>query len=438
MKKELKKLAVILAAVLLTACQNDTEPKPDITSGDEESTKYEISQPVTDIPIGEDEVTENVTESSEEKDFIPKLLMDTDKPFVRAEDHYIIEKQDIDVSAFNEYGIPRFVADGKYFYSEHPIETDSSYSNAVSTKEAYIYEYDSETGKYSQIYSEECLKNTEFLYFNFVALRDNYLYYFREESLLGSQSSTGKGFDLCRLNLDTKQSEHIFSLNNEWFWACRDEIDIIGNSLYFYDFHDANLDTMECVRIIYRFDFDTGEVSVFRDDADTVTPYKNGLVYCHDDGYYYHGEDNNIKGKGIFYEGDELLFYYTAELMPEKSTEIKINGDTIIYGITDYDSKESVVGFFDENYNQTEIASTKKGTWYFYVYSCEISESGLVYFDAPAPLIYDKKTDSFAVIPIDDYTYCYHYATKDGICIFIFSYADDEYTSAALYTVKRR
>ena len=80
MKKGSKKFAAILsAAVLLMGCQNDTEPKPDITSGNEESTKFDISQPVTDLNIGEDDVTDSreddVTESSEETDFIPKLLI---------------------------------------------------------------------------------------------------------------------------------------------------------------------------------------------------------------------------------------------------------------------------------------------------------------------------------------------------------------------------
>ena len=442
MKKGSKKFAAILAAaVLLTGCQNDTEPKPDITSGGEENTKFEISQSVTDIPIGEDEVTENVTESSEEEDFIPKLLMDTDKPFVRAEDHYIIEKRDIDVSAFNEHGLPNFAAEGKYFYSE-PLFEENSETGVTTAKESYIYVYDTETGEYSKIYSEECSKDTNILYFTFAALRDNYLYYFREEGRLNAQSGTSEGYDLCRLNLDTNRSEHIFSLNNETFWGVKDQADVIGNSLYFYDFHDSNHEYVDFVRTIYRFDLDTGEVTLFRDDADNVMPYKNGLIYYHDGGYYYHGEDKDIKGKGVFYEGDELLFYFEEDENEDPYqpyVDIAAKGDTIGYGMIDHETGECTVGIFDENYEQQEIASTQRGT--FYMYMCAVTETGLVYLHATLPLVYDTQSDSFALIPIDgaDYTNYWNMdSTEDSIHFFVYEYEDSAYTSAVVYTVKRR
>lgn len=431
MKKGMKKFAVILAAVSLTGCQNDTEPAPDITSGVEENTKFEISQDVTDISIGEDDVTE-----SGEEDFIPKLLMDTDKPFVRAEDHYITENRDIDVSVFNEHGLPDFAAEGKYFYSEHLFEENSE-TGVTTAKESYIHVYDTETGEYSKIYSEECSKDTNILYFTFAALRDNYLYYFREEGRLNAQSSTSEGYDLCRLNLDTNRSEHIFSLNNEQFWAVKDETDIIGNTLYFYDFHDSNPEYVDFVRTIYRFDLDTGEAALFRDDADYVMPYKNGLIYYHDGGYYYHGEDKDIRGKGNFYEGDELLFYFDQEQDPYQTyAVVAAKGDTIGYVMTDYDTGECTVGIIDENYEQRELASPQKGT--FYMYMGSVTETGLVYLTAPSPLIYDTQLDSFALIPIDGKDYWNLPSTEDSVRFFVFEYEDDMYTSAALYTVKRR
>ena len=440
MKKGSKKFAAILAAaVLLMGCQNDTEPKPDITSGGEENTKFEISQSVTDIPIGEDEVTENVTESSEETDFIPKLLMDTDKSFVRAEDLYIIEKRDIDVSVFNEHDLPDFAAEGKYFYCE-PLLEENSETGVTTAKESYIYVYDTETGEYSKIYSEECSKDTNILYFTFAALKENYLYYFREEGRFNAQSSTSEGFDLCRLNLDTNRSEHIFSLNNETFWNVKDQVDVIGNSMYFYDVHDIDYEYMEFIRAVYSFDFDTGEVTLFRDDADYVMPYKNGLIYYHDGGYYYHGEDKDIRGKGVYYEGDELLFYFDQDQDPYQITAVvAAKGDTIGYGMIDHDTGECTVGIFDENYEQQELASPQKGT--FYMYMSGVNETGLVYLHATSPLVYDTQSDSFALIPIDgtDHTNYWNMdSTEDSIRFFVYEYEDDEYTSATVYSVKRR
>lgn len=432
MKKGLKKLAVILAAVSLTGCQNDNEPAPYITSGIEVGTKSDVSEAIgtADISIGE------VTDSGEEV-FIPKLLMNTDRPFVRAEDNYIIEKRDIDVSAFNEHGIPGFAADGKYFYSEHSIEENSSHTAVIGAKESYIYVYDTESGEYSRIFSEECSKDTNILYYEFAALRDNYLYYFRKEGRFNAQSSTSDGYDLCRLNLDTKQSEHIFSLNNETFWGVKDQVNIIGNSLYFYDFHDSNHEYVEFVRTIYRFDLDTGETAVFRDDADYVMPYKNGLIYYHDGGYYYHGEDKDIRGKGVFYEGDELLFYFDQEQDPYQIIAVvAAKGDAIVYGMIDHDTGECTVGIFDENYEQRELASPQKGTFYMYV--SDVTETGLVYLNAPKPLVYDTKLDSFALIPIDGNKYWVSHSTEDSVRFFVYEYENDKYTSAALYTVKRR
>ena len=437
MKKVFKKLAVILAAASLTGCQSNIELTHDITNSMEGVTKSDISEAVEttdDISIGE------VTDSREE-DFIPKLLMETDKPFVLAKENYIIEKQNIDVSVFNEYGFPHYAADGKYYYTEPMLgKLFYEFAEQEPVEEATIFVYDSKSEEYSPLYSEAPYGEFDALYFTFVGLHDNFLYYFREECRYGSQTTTGEGFDLCRLNLENKKSEHIFSLNNEWYWECKRDIAIVGNSLFFYDYHDTNLETEECVHIIRCFDLDTGEDFVFRDDAENVIPYKNGVVYCHDGGYYYHGDDKDITGKGIYYEGDELLFYSKAEGEPEISG-ISIDGDTAIYSCFTYypDGAVGNMGIFDKEFNRMEIASNKRGTWCIDAEECKISEAGLISVDAPKPLIYDKDNECFAVIPIDDYSDYRSYATEDSICFF--GYADDDYgkyTSAALYTVKRR
>ena len=140
-KKSLVVFALALTAAFLTGCQNDNETEPDVTSGGEENTKFEISQSVTDIGIGDDDMTDGGEET-----FIPKLLMDTDKPFVRAEDNYIIEKQDIDLSKLDEYNCREF-HDGKLYYSSF-----ASYENSGSKAE--VWAYDIESGELTTYYSE--------------------------------------------------------------------------------------------------------------------------------------------------------------------------------------------------------------------------------------------------------------------------------------------
>lgn len=440
MKKRVNNFAVILAAVFLTGCQNDIEPAPDITSSIEDGTNLNLSET---IEIGDISVSE-AADSGEEV-FIPRLLLETDKPFVLAEERYLIEKRELkadDAGFLHDHIYRSCFADNKCYYSESGF--DKSYyehTDREHAEKASILAYDFKTGEHSPLYSEAPSSDANVLVFDIVGLHDNFLYYFRKESPFGAQALTGVGFDLCRLNLEDKKSEHIFSLNNEWFWECKDDIAIVGDSLYFYDFHDANSETYECVRIIRRFDTDTGEVSVFRDDAENVMHYKNGIIYFHDGGYYYHGEDSDIKGKGIFYEGDELIFYFDSE--EEPGFIINAKGDIIFYCYAYYTDEGGVsgIGIYDEDFNRVEIAATKKGTWTLSAgEGCMMSETGLISAGrAPKPLIYDMRTESFAIIPIDDYSDYLSYAEDDGICFLGYDTDDDlNYISAALYTVKRR
>ena len=101
------------------------------------------------------------------------------------------------------------------------------------------------------------------------------------------------------------------------------------------------------------------------------------------------------------------------------------------------------MGIFDEDFIRTDLVATPHEiAWYINAEGCEMSEAGLISVGgAPKPLIYDTEIDGFAMIPIDDYSDYISYATEDSICFFAYDTDDDDYekyTSAALYTVKRR
>ena len=173
-KRSLVVFALALAAAFLTGCQNDNETEPDVTSSGEESAKFEISQSVTDIGIGDDDMTDGGEET-----FIPKLLMDTDKPFVRAEDNYIIEKQDIDLSKLDEYNCREF-HDGKLYYSSF-----ASYENSGSKAE--IWAYDIKSGEFTTFYSEEPEAEGVWVDLDIRLIDKAYLYFYREAFQTGTE-----------------------------------------------------------------------------------------------------------------------------------------------------------------------------------------------------------------------------------------------------------
>lgn len=424
-KKSLVFFALALAAAFLTGCQNDTEPEPDITSGGEENTKFEISQSVTDIPIGEDVVTDNG-----EDVFIPKLLMDTDKPFVRAEDNYIIEKQDIDLSELDEYNRREF-HDGKFYYSSF-----ASYENSGSKAE--IWAYDIQSGELTTFYSETPETEGFWVDLDIRLIDKSYLYFYREAFQTGTEDMPFQLVEraLYRVDLRDNSTKKIFSYADEEVMPSGSSVTAAGDILYIPTVYQSLNDYRF---MIFQYDMNTGEASLFRDDSDYPIPYNNGIVYFHDSGFYYHGEASDIKGRGVFYEGDELVFNSAYDGLHEDLVS-DFGSDALMYVCADDTEHYIEAGFdfgiFDKDFNRVWIAHTKKDTWAIQI--SDISTSGLISMGAPKPMIYDINEECFAVISIDDYEYYISFAEDDSVCFFAYEYDSDyNYLSAALYTVNR-
>ena len=158
-----------------------------------------------------------------------------------------------------------------------------------------------------------------------------------------------------------------------------------GDILYIPTIHEALNDYRF---MIFQYDMNTGEASLFRDYADYPVPYNNGIVYYHDNGFYYHGETSDIKGKGVFYEGDELLFNSGFVGIHEDIVS-DFGLETLLYCCAD-ETENAIsagvdLGVLDKDFNKELIAHTKKGTWTMML--GDISTSGLVSVIAPIGII---------------------------------------------------
>ena len=419
-KKSLVVFALALTAAFLTGCQNDNEPKPDVTSGGEENTKFEISQSVTDIGIGEDDATDGGEES-----FIPKLLMDTDKPFVRAEENYIIEKQDIDLSKLDDYNRREF-HDGKFYYSSF-----ASYENSGSKAE--IWAYDIKSGELTTYYSETPETEGFWVDLDIRLIDEAYLYFYREAFQTGTENMSFQLVEreLYMVDLRDNNVEKIFSYADEEVMPSGSSVVSAGDILYIPTIHEA-LNNYKFM--LFQYDMNTGEASLFRDYADYPVPYNNGIVYYHDNSFYYHGAAD-IKGQGAFYEGDELVFDSAYDgLFEDLFSDFGM--EELIYVCAEdkenFYSSGFDLGIFDEDFNRVLIARTKKDTWVMQVGG--VSTSGLVSVSAPKPLIYDLNKECFAVIPIDFGDY-YYFVNEDELWFLGYEWGND---SAVLYTVRRK
>lgn len=424
-------LAVAFAVAFIAGCQSEIESDFEITNSTDSTN-----------------CTEEIINSKNERDLLPKLVIDTDKPCLLskktqliedAENLYLVEKQDMDVSIF-DYVFSSFSADGNYYCTEQ--KQGSQYyalKGITPVDKASIAVYNSETKDLTALYSEAPNADEHSLTFEIVGLLDPFLYYYRLESNLNHCD-----FVLCRLNLKDGVSSPLFSFANEsTIGSCKPIRS--GDYLYFYEVHDVDWEKSEGIWTIYRCDMNTGETSVFRDYAECPLPYKDGIIYYHNGGFYYHGSSSDITGEGIFYEGDELIFYPNSEGESEVSG-INANGDTVFYTYDIYHAEiegcaiGSVIGIFGEDYKRIDLGFTPiDAGWYINARDCSVSGDGLISVcGAAKPLIYDAQTKSFAVI-FSGYSHYFSYASGDSICFFLYNMDENfNYSSAALYTVKRR
>lgn len=437
LKKRISEFLFLLTAIsLLTACQSDVTPNPDMTLSEE--SKVSETDEIADDTHNNTTVTDDYGNYGEiEQDW----NLETDKTFVPAEELYRIEKKSIDADVFKKNGVLNLIEGSSFFFSQ--ITYGKAYYDIMVKEEpvekASVTLYDSDKGEASVILSEAPKDDEHGLFFEPIALNGSYLYFFRSDII--TIYDTVEENSLWRVSLNDKTSEKLFTFDSGDNIKTPVQLD---NFLYFYEFWEADLNGSKGIWVIYRCDMDTGETSVFRYNAERPLVYKNGIIYYHNGGFYYHGDSSEVTGKGTFYKGDELIFYPNTE-GSKRVSGINSKKDVIIYTYDIYENDYaigSVFGVFDENFNRIDIGSTPPSPpiWYITADLCCMSDSGLISVDrGTQPLIYDTQNDSFSDISIDGYSDYSVYTAENGLHFFAYETDNNyNYISAAMYTVTRK
>ncbi|MDE6725812.1 MAG: hypothetical protein K2J79_09435 [Ruminiclostridium sp.] len=435
LKKKISKILFLTTALsMLTACQSNATPNPDITVF-EESKIFETNEFIesdNNIIITDD--GEDIGNMEQSRD------LKTDKPFIPAEELYNTEKKNIDADVFKKGFHLNFVDGNRFFFSQNTL--GKAFYNLMPYEElvekAVIAMYDLDKGETMVVLSEGPKGDEYGLSLYPLTTYSSYLYFFRIDNKAFAELC--EEISLWRVNLNNGTPEKLFTLESKGNIKNPVQLD---SFMYFYEPCEAEVGGKDSIWVIYQCDLKTGETSVFRYNAERPLTYKNGIIYYHNGGFYYHGDSSVVTGKGSFYKGDELIFYPNPD-SSNRVSGINSKNDVIIYTYDIYDSNNyatgSVLGVFDEDFKRVDIGSTLLPAQYITADYCCISDSGLISVEnAAKPLIYDAQNDSFSEISIDGYSMYSVFAAEDGLRILAYEIDDDKnYSSVAMYTVTRK
>lgn len=259
---------------------------------------------------------------------------DSDLPLYDAAELYETEKCNFDAVNIGSYTPGCFDGEKLYLFGgSYDMWHDEASAAQIST-------HNVKTGEEEIIY-EEFLGENDGLWFSSAGIYDNVLYWYRS----AYKDYTRQNTELYRMDLSDKIPERVLGFGADLYFVFAPVR--AGKMLYIEDYGMNSTNSSS----IYRIDTESGKGILFRRDASTPLPWKNGIIYLHDGGFYYNGPDK-IPQSGIFYEEDELLF--TIDELFEPSEERKLwsvcsNGQRLYYHYTEnYDNYAIAKGFFCE------------------------------------------------------------------------------------------
>lgn len=294
-----KLIPLALSLLLLTSCSSDTPQPIDFTY-------------MTEL----------------EKEF------DSDLPLYNAAELYETEKCNFDALNIGSYMPGCFDGEKLYFFGG---SYDMWHDEASA---AQIRTHNIKTGEEEVIY-EEFLGENDGLWFNSAGVYDNVLYWYRTAFRDYARQNT----ELYRMDLSDKIPERVLGFGSDLYNSFAPVR--AGKMLYIEDYGMNSTESSS----IYRIDMESGKGILFRRDARTPLPWKNGIIYLHDGGFYYNGPDK-IPQSGIFYEEDELLFKIDELFEPSEERSlwsVYSNGQRLYYQYTEnHDTFAIAKGFFCE------------------------------------------------------------------------------------------
>lgn len=433
MKKLIKTLCMLLAATVLSGC----------TGGkDEENIASDTSATVQTVID-----TNNNTVTAEIADCITTML-----PYVKIDEICNIEKNEANaglLEMMNKYGFPEAFSEDDYYFADD-LELKSSYflSNTEEKTTARLIKYNEKSGEVN-VLLEETPDETKYgtlIYYYPKFVHDTFLYYYRYEHC-PDYDDPSKGYtltELYRINLADKGAEKIFTF--EPSEQLPKTPVICGKMLYFYDFSNIDYETGDYDSTVYIYDTSSGKTEVFRNDSEYPVAYKNGIIYYHDGGFYYNGNEKFEALDDKYCENDPLLFYPNPDGQA-KVSGVFSDGETVMYSYSNYDEHEkdlaigSTVGFINEKGERIDIAQTVSDKA-FYITEPEGSDGIYVFRQNPSLIVYDSRNKSFSRLLIDEDDFLLRTADDAALCIsFDYDPSDPNektFTQAVVYKLKRR
>ncbi len=356
----------------------------------------------------------------------------TDLPCAKVLDAYDVEECEIDWENECKNGAP-VAYDGESFYYMDPLAAEDepmiliqSFNPTTKEEKELMYYPALEKNKLGFHMDFAALHNSHFFFFGTILSNEEDEYYFYDIDL--SDGSTDN------IRIDKLPGRTLALTAYE-------------NCLYFGDSYKENEgeDGEKETYIITKYDINSKSFSTFKTNAKIPNVYKNGILYYHDGGLFYSG-DENVPDTGVIFNGDKMLLSVDEYFMKHYPYKDKIFYRCYSYDNTDY----RTFGYFDDKLNRHDLAES--------VVSPEKSEFSSEFVFAPnadlmsfsifgafdeKPIIYDIKNNIFAAIEVgNSFDHFYAFSDDDSIVLYLRGhYLSDEsndYVNAKYYKISRK
>lgn len=389
---------LLTAVVFLTGCENKGYNAPDIS----DITKFDLSYKIS-----------------------------TDIPCVKADEIYDVEKYEIDWEREYDAGAPS-AFDGERFY----------YTNPLAPKDQpMIVSFNPATKEEKGLFYPELDENQSCFSPKFAALHNSHFFFFA--NVFASVMSEWKE-EYYFYDIDLSDG-NVTSIKIDKLPGRTEALAAQDNFIYFGDSYEEG-ENSDKVYIIKKYDINDKSFSTFKINAKIPSAYKNGILYYHDGGLYYDG-DEVIESADVIYNGDSMVLAVDEYFMRHYVYKEKIFYRYYSYDNTDY----RTFGYFDDNFQRHDLAESKVSKEesefsYDFVFAENADLMSFSLFGSydEKPIIYDIKNNLFAAINVENtHDHFYAFSDNDSIILYLRGYFTDiyngdEYINATYYRISRK
>lgn len=319
--------------------------------------------------------------------------------------------------------IPAYIDGDSFYYT-----TDVTYYDALSPNKNRTGEITLKlNGKDYTILEDSPRHKKCLLKFLIQGVYNGALYYYRVE--YGDDTATK--MELCRIDLSDLSDPVNESISPASMGRCVQS----GAYLYFSHYTEEGA-------FIYRYETVTGELEIFKKNAEYPSPYKGGLVYLTRDDFsvYFHHE--NIP--------EDTLLFKLSDIRNGNIVLVLDTGGgyniTYTYSVLDEENNETGNGFgiLKDNFKCMDIIESMGLDQYVLNSHNGDTDVGLIGLTVTGktieeklknPLIFDSETMSMAELYIEGSNFQYINSPSDCICVAAY---DDENGDVKIYTVRRK